>query len=64
MHNLFTFLYRMSLDNLWVICGSMGITQYSDRKRDFTHPDISKRRSGKSLFYRNPLFGCFIVSNH
>jgi len=54
MHNLFTFLNCMSLNNLWVICGSVCITQNQVGKRVFGVPDISKRHRGKPLFYRNP----------
>lgn len=64
MHNLFTIFYRLSLDNLWVICGAFGITQNKERNRLFGHFDISKQHRGELIFYRKWSMEHLIVSIH
>ena len=50
IHNLFTILHWMALDNLWVICGSTVNTHNCKQIQDFEQVDISKITKELRLF--------------
>ena len=50
MHNLFTILHCVALDNLWVICGSTVNTHDCKQIQDFEQFDISKIAENPPLF--------------